>query len=168
VCLALALAGCASSNPTLPVVPDAPPVSGSWTGEVVFADVTGGECLGSTLQELVGVPVQFGGALTQSGTDVTGTLDIDHTGAVCTYHGSISGQSLKLMSTSCAKAELTPITCPNGQVRNLLPQASTVKATIDGDRISGVFIETDDLVAAGTSASVGTLVATSSFIAQRQ
>jgi hypothetical protein len=99
---------------------------------------------------------------------MTATSDIDHTGSVCTYTGSIEGNALELTATSCTGSKTLALRCPNGAVRDLLPALGSIHATVQGDRIAGSAAEIDSVVVSGTSDSVGTLVGNSSITLIRQ
>ena len=162
---ALTLSACESSSPTPPSNAD---VSGTWIGQQTVTSVTGGECLAATLQGFVGVQSQFRANLTQSGSTVTGTLDIDHTGSVCAYTGSVSGSVLVLNSTTCTRADTMELRCPGGGVRDLQVESLSLRATVVGNRMTGTAIETDSVLLSGATTSVGTFEANSSFTLTRQ
>src|SRR5690349_13871904 len=118
--LALLSSGCGSSpSPTHPT-PPLPDVSGTWAGELTLTTFEGGECLAEAFHDIAGLPGEFHASLTQSGTHVTATMDIGHTGAVCNFDGSVDGTQLLLNATSCTEPKTVAIPCPNGVVRGLL------------------------------------------------
>lgn len=162
----IVLTGCASS----PAAPAPPPIAREtrWLGEQTLTSFTGGECLASTFEEaLVGLPGEFHATLAQSETALTGELNIDHAGiGVCTYTGSINGDALELSTTNCKKQ--IELRCPDGRVRQIQVISDRLHGTVDGDRISGTATETLNILAAGTSTSVGTFVGNSSFVLTRQ
>jgi len=162
---ALTAAGCGSAPPTMPSPPD---LSGAWIGEQTLASFSGGECLAPVFEDLLGFPSQFRANLTQSGTRVTATLDIDHTGSVCTYAGTIQGNTLDLTTTSCTGTRVVAVTCPNGAVRGLVPVSESIHATIDGGNLAGNATENDAVVESITLNNVGTLVGNSTFTLIRQ
>jgi hypothetical protein len=168
VCLGLGMllhSGCGSSSSQAPSPAD---VSGVWLGEQTLTSFTGGECLAPVFQDLVGYPSQFRATLTQSGTSVTATLDIDHTGSICTYTGSIEGDALVLTTTSCSAPRVLAVPCASGSARGLLLQSEKLRATLSGNRIVGTAVEDDNVVASGSSDVVGPLVANGSFSLSRQ
>jgi hypothetical protein len=161
------ISGCGSSPQTRPS-PSPAQLSGVWTGEQTVTDFTGGECLGSAFEGFVGLPSQFHATLTQSGNSLTATLDIGHTGDVCTYTGTIEGSALQLTVTSCTESKTVGLRCANGALRDVLPASEAVHATAEGNTITGTALEIDNVVVAGTSDSVGALVSHSSFALTRQ
>ena len=135
--------GCGSYQPN---APSPPQISGSWVGEQQLTTVSGAECLAATFDDRLKRPSQFHATLTQSGASVTATLDIDHTGSVCTL----------------------ALACVNGAMRDLLPASETIHATIDNGTITGFAAENDDVVESGKGERVSVLVAESSFRLARQ
>jgi hypothetical protein len=149
--------------------PPIPQISGDWIGEETVAGLTGGDCLTAALEkDLVGFPGQFSGTFAQTGASISATLDIDHTGAVCNYSGTVNGASLTLDMTGCTSTSAMAVSCPAGGARNLVLLTEHVTAGITGDRISGNFAETDNILLAGSSTSVGTLGTNGSFILMRR
>jgi hypothetical protein len=156
------------ASPTVPA-PPVPQISGNWLGEETVASLDGGECLGPPLRkDLVGFPGQFSGSFMQNGSSVTATLDIDHTGAVCSYSGTINGSSLTLDMTGCTPTSGMAVSCPEGGSRNLLLLSEHVTAVIAGDSISGTFAETDNILISGSTTSVGTLGTAGPFTLMRR
>jgi hypothetical protein len=154
----ISASSCGSSATPIIPTPPVPEISGDWLGEETVTDLSGGECLQSDLQKaLVGLPSQFGGSITQAGSRVTATLDIDHTGAVCNYSGTIDGSSLTLDMTGCTPSHATALSCPAGGARGLSLLMEHITAVIAGDRISGTFAESDNILVSGSTTSVGTL-----------
>jgi hypothetical protein len=168
VCASCSTASCGSAPSMIPT-PAVQQISGEWLGEETVASLDGGECLASALEkDLVGLPGQFTGSFVQTGVNVTATLDLDHTGAVCSYSGTIDGNSLALDMTGCVATNGTPISCPAGGARDLRLLAEHVTAVIADDRISGTFAETDDILISGSTTSVGTLGTAGSFTLVRR
>jgi len=162
--LAMAV-GCSSTpTPTRPSIAD---LSGAWLGEVTLADFDGGECLAETFHDISGIPGQFHASLTQNGARVTATMDIDHTGAQCSFDGTLDGTQLTLTASSCTGTKTLALACGNGAMRGLLPGAESLRATIGVDRIDGSAVETDNVVISGTQTSVGQFTGRSAFVLTR-
>jgi len=164
---AMMFSGCASSSSS-PTTPSTPQLSGVWLGEQTLTSFTGGECLAPVFQDLLGLPSQFHATLTQSGNSVTATLDIDRTGGVCTYTGSIEGNALVLTTTSCTGTRTLALRCSNGAVRDLLPESESLHATVNVDGMAGSAVEHDTVVVSGTSNRAGTFAGNSTFTLTRQ
>jgi hypothetical protein len=165
----LSASACGSSGSYTTPTPPVPQISGNWLGEETVASLEGGECLGPPLQkDLLAFPGQFSGSFMQTGSSVTATLDIDHTGAVCNYSGTIDGSSLTLDMTGCTATSGLAVSCPEGGARSLLLLSEHVTAVIAGDRISGTFAETDTILISGSTTSVGTLGTKGPFTLMRR
>jgi hypothetical protein len=162
--LVLVMAACGSSTPTAPSAPD---VSGPWLGEVTLSDFDGGECLAGTFHDIAGLPGQFHATLMQTGARVTATMDIDHTGAVCTFTGSIQGDQLLLAATNCSDPRIVALSCPNGTSRGMLPNNESLRATVASTSITGTALENDNVVVSGTTISVGQFTGRSTFVLSR-
>jgi hypothetical protein len=165
--LSVLLAACGSIHAPTPT-PTPAQASGVWLGEQTVTNFTGGECVAPGFEGFVGLPSQFHATLTQSGASLTGTLDIDHTGGVCTYAGTIDGNALQLTATGCTASKAVAFRCPNGALRDVLQGSEVLHATVEGNTITGTALEIDNVVVSGTSDSVATLVSQSSFTLTRQ
>src|SRR4051812_17552388 len=165
-CLGIAalLAGCGNS----PSAPSVPQVSGAWLGEQTVTDAIGGDCLAAVFPDLIGFPSQFHATVTQTGERLSATLDIDHTGALCTYTGTLTGNTIDLTATNCTASKQLGFRCGNASTRDLLHVAGTLHGTITGAAITGTALETDSVVVSGTSESVAPLLFNSSFRLMRQ
>jgi hypothetical protein len=159
------LPACTSAIPGIPSPPD---LTGAWIGEQTLTDLSGGDCLGPALQDVLGLPSQFHATLAQSGNKLTASLDIDHTGGRCDYEGSIVGDSLVLTMVDCHGAKGIGLSCPAGGVRDLVLQSESLQAKVNGGTIRGTATEADDVRVSGMSTSVGLLIGTSSFNLIRQ
>jgi hypothetical protein len=160
IVLLLVASACRSHSPSGPT-PARLTIGGAWDGEQTVVSVTGGECLGPPLQDIVGVPSQFHAAIAQDGAALTATLDIDHLGASCTFEGSIDADVFELHATSCTESKQVGLTCDGGERRDILGSSATLRGTVAGDRITGMAIENDTVVSSGTTSPVGALVLTS-------
>lgn len=171
LCLVAGILSSACGSPSAPVTaptPSAPQVAGAWLGEQRITAMSGGECLADALEDQVGLPSQFRGSFTQTGSLVTATLDLDHTGDVCTYTGTLAGTTLDLAASDCTESHLLGFHCPNGAVRDVRPKSASLHATLTGDTLVGTAVETDTVFAAGTSDVIDTWVIGSSVTLARQ
>lgn len=155
-----------STHVTAPSIPQV--VTGAWLGEQRITAMAGGECLGAALQDQVGLPSQFHASFTQDGSRVTATLDIDHTGDVCTYTGTLDGTTLDLTAADCSESRLLGFRCPNGGLRDVRPKSASLHAILTGATIAGTAVETNTVFTAGTSDPIDPWVITSSFTLARQ
>ena len=166
----LILCGCGSS-PATPTPPSPPliPQGSTWLGEQTVTSTTGGECLGALFDDAyLGLPSQFHATLTQSGTNVVASTDIDHIGGVCGLAGSLNGNDLVMGTTGCNPPNRAQYSCAGAGARELVVSSLKLDAHVDGDRITGTAVETLNVVLPGTSTSVGTLVTISSLTLTRQ
>jgi hypothetical protein len=161
--LALFVPGC-SATPVHPSVLD---VSGAWVGEVTLNDFDDGECLAQTFHDIAGLPGQFHANLTQTGERVTAAMDIDHTGALCTFEGTLNADQLTLTGSSCTGTKTVALACANGALRGLLPRTESLRGTVGVNRIDGSAVENDNVVLSGTENSVGRFTGRSSFVLMR-
>lgn len=161
--LFLFVPGCSSTS----VHPSVLDVSGAWVGEVTLNDFDDGECLAQTFHDIAGLPGEFHANLAQVGSRVTATMDIDHTGALCTFEGTLSVDQLTLSASSCTGTKTHSLACANGVLRGLLPGTETLHATASVDRIEGSAVENDTVVLSGTQSTVGRFVGRSSFVLMR-
>ncbi len=160
------VAACGKRSPLVPSPPGA--IAGMWRGEVTLRSFTGADCLAPLFDgDVVNFPVEFRAAIAQDGRNVTGTLDIDHTGGECTYGGTVDGDRLTLSAVTCTGGEVLGLTCPTGDKRDLFLQAADLDGFVAGDAITGTFGETDRVVASGTRTDVAVLIATSTFTMMR-
>jgi hypothetical protein len=119
------------------------------------------------LQGAVGLPSQFGATLAQSGNAVAGVLDINHTGGVCDYQGTVEGDALVIASVRCRETRASGITCSADAIRDLVLRSEMMRATVSGDTIRGTAAETDDVFITGTTTALDPLVTASSFLRTR-
>jgi len=163
--LMLLWSACSPSSPTRPTPPA--DISGAWVGELTLTSFEGGECLAAAFHDIAGLPGEFHASLSQSGTHVTATMDIGHTGAVCGFEGSIDGTQLLLNAISCTGTKTVAVPCPNDSPRGLLPESVALHATVGNNRVDGNAVENDDVVLSGTSTRVGHFTGANSFILTR-
>ena len=163
---AAAMSGCGSSS--APAAPSPRQVSGAWLGEQTATAFADGECLAPVLQDIVGLPGQFHAAIDQSGTALSATLDIDHAGAVCTYSGTVEGQSVDLVQISCTQPTQGVVTCGNGARRSLRPLSERLHATLAAASLAGTAVEQDEVLDAETGRVVSVLQITGTFTLARR
>lgn len=159
-CVAAMASACGSQAPTAPAPSVVRDLSGSWTGEQTVTGVEEGECLAPLFREMVGTPSQFHATFIQNGPDIVATMTLDHTGAVCTYLGSVGPSGLVVLGrTACTAPQVTNLSCPGRGTRGLRVANIVVTGTLDApDAISASALETDEVVASETQETVGRLV----------
>ena len=100
--------GCGDA-PTPRPSPTPASVPGEWLGEQQVTDEAGGEGAAPVFEDVWRLPSQFPASVTQVGSTLTAVMDIDRTGATCTYSGAIDANVITLTMTSCTDAKLRGI-----------------------------------------------------------
>ena len=151
--------GCSS-----PSVPSATQVSGAWVANSTLATVSGGECVGNTLQTAIGSRDVFTTALKQSGATLEATVASPGNGTSCVYSGTVDGNAVALTMTSCQSDRITGVQCSNGALRDLQLRSGTIAADVR-TRMTGTGADTStwNVLAPGTTVSVGSLTLTARF-----
>ena len=165
--LAICLAGCGSdsipSTPTTPATP-APTVvqvAGVWTLTETRTSLTGGECLeGGTLQATVGSTFVDTMAFTQVGTGLTAISTAQNNGVSCNWTGTAGTDRFVLNMSSCqTNANVFGLRCSNGAMRDLRLSSAAMTLIINANgTYTGTKAETYNVVPAGTTTQVGTMV----------
>lgn len=159
VCLVATSCGAAHS-PTPPTPPPLfPNLAGVYLGEQTLTSAEGADCLQPIFDDLVGVPIQFHATITQDADRVTATMDVDHTGAECTYVGTIQPNHVTLNSTSCTEPKTLALACSNGDRRDLRPVSLSLILALAAAPLQGVVVENDRVLESGTARNVDTLSA---------
>lgn len=163
-CVWLALAcplACASPPPT---APSADQVAGAWVADSTLTAVSGGECVGATLQGATGRRDVFLAALA-GGSSIDATITSEGNGTSCEYMGSNSSGALSLRLTSCRQSRVLSMTCTGGERRDiqLVSASLTASASSRVGTGSGVEMSSWNVFPAGTAQVVGTLNLTESF-----
>ena len=134
------LAGCNGDSPTAPQM-QAINVSGTWSGPLTFTGVGGGGCAGQALQ--AGLPFTFTAtaALQQSGSTISGSLMLEETGETVAVSGTIQGNLIEvsLVLGGCLDVEAP---CLDGRFVTLCIQSGSFSGTINGNQITGQYMET--------------------------
>ena len=143
-------------------------VGGVWGVTSRVTSVTGGECLASIFQLLVGAADTGTMQITQSGSSLTAISTSDSDGSSTSYTGTAGASSVALNETSCSACNLIGATCPSGAQRDYRLQTGGVNATINGSTATGTAAESYNVFVAGTNSAVGTLIINSSFSANKR
>src|SRR6267143_2028255 len=135
--VAVAAISCGGGNsPTSPSQQVAQ-VAGVWAVTGTFTSVTGGECLASTFQSLVGRTGTGTMQVTHSGSTLSATATDDASGASCSYQGSAGASSVALNLTSCIASDAIGAACPNGARRDVRLQTGAVTASVAENTATG-------------------------------
>jgi hypothetical protein len=139
-------------------------VAGAWIANSTLTAVSGGECVGATLQGAPGRRDVFLAALA-GGSTIASTITSQGNGTSCAYAGTNAGGAVNLRMTSCGQNPLFGITCASGERRDLQLASGSLTATADSSHGtgSGLDVTTWAVFQAGTSQQVGALTTTASF-----
>jgi hypothetical protein len=126
--------------------------------------VSGGECVGATLQGATGRRDVFLAALA-GGTTIDATITSQGNGTSCAYAGSTSNGSLSLKMTSCQQSGVFNMMCGSGERRDLQLVSGAITANANSTLGSGAGTDTStwNVLVAGSAQSVGVLSLTASF-----
>ncbi len=86
-------------------------------------------------------------------------MNADHTGAECTYTGTIQADHVTLNSTSCTEPMTLALSCTSGDRRDLRPISGSLILALNASPLQGVFIENDHVLESDTMRHVDTLSA---------
>jgi len=168
--VALALVVCSiscGSSPTGPTGNDVVDVAGVWNFSATLSSVTGGECIGTTIQPSVGNVVRGTISITQTGATLTATTRASTDGSSCTYTGTAGQNSFALGWQTCDAGRQIGATCTNGARRDFNMVTNSINATKSGNTLAGTQAESFNVLVAGTNTNVGVLVLNANFTASR-
>ena len=163
ISLAICLAGCGSdSSPSTPTNPAPTPVqlAGIWTMTETRTSITGGECLDGALQATVGTTAVDTMVFTQNGTSLTAVSTAQSNGVSCNWTGTAGTDRFVLNLSSCqSNVNLFGLRCSNGAVRDLRIASGAMNLIINANgTYTGTKAETYNVVVAGSSSQVGTMI----------
>ena len=142
VALAACSSACGSGTAASPTQPTTPDVAGAWHG-TLRATSLAGQC-SSGLQYIVGGTSQFDARLTQTGSSLAGTIELN-TGT-CDVSGTLVRNRLTLSTTTCRPPERTIFffVC-DGSSSEFVVRSLTLDSNVDGAVITGKYTYTDDI-----------------------
>jgi hypothetical protein len=146
-----------------PAAPSSASVAGAWLANSTLTSVSGGECVGATLQP--GLRDVFLTALKQTGDSLEATVTSQGNGTICAFTGSTAGGSATLNLSSCQAGRVVGVRCADGSVRDLQPVGETLTANVNPaiGTGNGTDVSTWNVLPAGSAAPVGVLRLTASF-----
>jgi hypothetical protein len=166
--LATCLSACGSDSPAAPSAPVIAQVGGVWAYTSLLTNVSGGDCLGSTLAVSIGTTDRGTMSVTQSGSVLTGTTRSSLSGLSCSWQGTAGSSSMALSWTQCDAAIFTGLRCTSGALRDMRLVGSSISATVNGTLATGTGAETYNVFVSGTTVGAGTLTDSYTFSATRQ
>lgn len=134
-----ACVGGTASSPTQPATPD---VAGAWHGTMRATSLVG-QCA-SGLQYILGGTSQFDLRLTQTGSALAGTIELDK--GTCDVSGTLVQNRLTLSTTTCHPLERTIFffVC-DGMNSEFVVRSLTLDSNVDGGVMTGKYTYTDDI-----------------------
>jgi hypothetical protein len=150
----------ASSTTTTTTTPQRVQLAGVWTLTETRTSVTGGECLDGTMQGLVGGSITETMTFTQSAQSITAVSTVQANGVSCNWSGTADTDRFALNLSSCqSNANQFGLRCANGATRDLRIASSGITAVVGANgNYTGTKADTYNVVLAGTTTQVGTLV----------
>jgi len=149
-----------------PAAPSAATVAGAWLANSTLASASGGECVGSLLQNGAGTSRDvFLTALKQNGASLEATVTSQGNGTSCAYAGTASGGAVSMTLSSCQVSRVPGVRCAGGAVRDLQLVGGTLTANVNAavGMGSGTEVSTWNVFAPGGNAQVGALTLTANF-----
>src|SRR5689334_2393589 len=158
----LCLGSCSNSSSTAPT-PTPEQIAGVWTGTSGLTSVTGGECVGATFNQIIGISSPITLSIQQSGTALTATATTQATGISCTHSGTSGMSTISLTATSCQVNSVSGIHCSNGAVRDAVLLSDAINLSLNGNALTGTESQTFNVFVSGTTTSVGSLTLSSNL-----
>ena len=157
--LAAAAWGCAS-----PVGPSGSSVAGAWVANSTLDSVSGGECVGVTLQGAIGSRDIFLTAVNQKGSTLEATVSSPVNGTSCAYDGRLDGGSVRLTKNACRTDRITGVRCGDGQTRDLQLSTGTMAVSVSA-QVSGQGTDTStwNIFVPGASVPIAALTVVQRF-----
>ena len=166
----LLLAAAACENDGSPTNPSTvTQMAGTWGYNARLNSVSGGECVGSDFQAIIGATDSGTLSITQSGGSLTATQTSDAGGGSCMYSGTASSSSFTLNLTRCDGSQVfRDFPCSNGARRDIEFITNPIEGTVNGNSMTATSVETYNLYSAGTTNRVGTLTLSASMTATKR
>jgi len=157
--LVLVANACSGGSPS---APSRPSLTGTWNGTVTILDVSGGECMASGFQPLIGVvsPL-FSISISQTGSEVSAPIPTLFGADLCPYSGTVNGDSFSLAASNCR--QFSGLSCGDGRFRDVASLSATFTGRFNDKSVSATAVETWSVSIPGTHDVVGILKLTSSW-----
>ena len=133
-----------SSTPSPAPAPTPVPVTDLWNITARLTAVSGGECVGETMQSQIGIPKSHSLSVTRTGSNVEATLKSASGDYACTFtggNGDASGFTFgQIGYFSCAVGfQVRGFLCGSGERRDMLTLGQDLSGRISGNEISGTW-----------------------------
>jgi hypothetical protein len=159
--VAIVASGCASPPPSAPSVNQ---VAGAWLANSTLTAASGGECVGATLQGVLGRRDTFTAALAGEG-NLDATITSQGNGTSCEYAGPVVNGAVSLNLITCHTSRVIDVPCSSGDLRDLQLVNGNIVAKANGQLGTGGGTDSStwNVFVSGTGTSVGVLNVTASF-----
>ena len=134
-------------------------------GHITLRAASGGECVGSSLQSSLGSSRDiFAAHIQQTGEALTATVGYQGNQTSCAFSGRVSNATVSLNMTSCQADRIRSFRCANSDVRELQLVGDTMTGQSANGYGTGTETSTWNVLAPGTTTSLGTLTLSTDFI----
>src|SRR5689334_5951640 len=158
----LSVSACGDS--TSPAAPSTEHVSGVWMGHITLRSVSGGECVGTTLQSSAGSSRDiFAAHIQQNDEALTATVGYQGNQTSCSFSGTIKGDAVTLNMTSCEADRIRNFRCADGSIRELQLVGDTMMSHPSLGYGTGTETSTWSVTAPGSTTSLGRLTLSADF-----
>jgi hypothetical protein len=176
VVFTIGTAGCGNSSPSAPSAPVIAQVAGVWQMVGTLTGASGGECVGTLPQTVIGSQVRSTVSVTENGSSISANstsqsngfvslIDSPPRGLVCQWAGTVGQSTFVMNLTGCQVAAddafiITGFRCLNGALRDVVFFGSGVNGTVNGNTVTGTEVDTYNVYISGTRTAVGVGVLT--------
>ena len=161
LCALTASAACGDGSS--PASPSIEKVSGVWMGHIALRSVSGGECVGGTLQLALGNRDIFAAHIQQTDRNLNATVGYQGNQTSCAFTGTVNGSGVNLNMMSCQADRVRSFRCANGDVRDLQLMTDTMTAGASSGYGTGTETSSWRVVAPGSTTALGTLTIAADF-----
>jgi hypothetical protein len=127
-----------------------------------LTSVSGGACVGATLQGSIGNRDIFAAHIQQSNTALTATVSSQGNQTSCAYSGTAGGTTVNLSLTSCQAGRVTAFRCADGTRYDLQLVADRLTAQASSGA-PGISTSTWNVLVAGSTAPAAVLTLSADF-----
>jgi hypothetical protein len=154
------------SNSSGPSSTSSAQIAGVWRGTMTTTSVSGGECLAPLFQAAIGGNGSATVTFTQSGSSVSATPT--NASNNLNFTGSVNQAAVTMTGSACSGCDASA-QCPNSNsIRDIRIQTFAMSGTVAGSNLSGTISATYNVLVAGTSTQVSTLMVSDSLSLTRQ
>ena len=165
VVLSACVGACGDGTPSSPTQPTASAVAGTWHGTMRATSLVG-QCA-SGLEYIIGGTSQFDLRLTQTGSAVAGTIELNK--GACDVAGTVVRNTVTFSTTMCRPRERTIhfFVC-DGASPEFVVRSLTVESTVSDAVVTGKYVYADDIRTPVGGAVAGVLTENGDFSMNRR